>query len=41
MNTTLEITLLIAALVKPHEAHHLAHPWLDQVLAGEHNSFTL
>jgi predicted nucleic acid-binding protein len=36
MRFLFDTSTLIAALLKPHEAHHLAHPWLDQVLAGAH-----
>lgn len=36
MKLIFDTSTLIAALLKPHEAHHVAHPWLDQVLAGEH-----
>ncbi|MCL4858785.1 MAG: PIN domain-containing protein [Caldilineaceae bacterium] len=34
MRLLFDTSTLIAALLKPHEAHGLAHPWLDQVLAG-------
>jgi len=36
MRLLFDTSTLIAALLKPHEAHSLAHPWLDQVLAGVH-----
>jgi len=36
MRLLFDTSTVIAALLKPHEAHHLAHPWLDQVLAGMH-----
>jgi predicted nucleic acid-binding protein len=34
MRLLFDTSTLIAGLLRPHEAHHLAHPWLDQVLAG-------
>lgn len=34
MRLLFDTSMLIAALLKPHEGHGLAHPWLDQVLAG-------
>jgi len=36
MRLLFDTSTLIAALLKPHDAHGLAHPWLDQVLAGVH-----
>ncbi|MFN8491878.1 MAG: PIN domain-containing protein [Caldilineaceae bacterium] len=36
MRLLFDTSTLIAALLKPHEAHPFAHPWLDQVLAGVH-----
>jgi len=36
MRLLFDTSTLIAALLKPHDAHSLAHPWLDQVLAGVH-----
>ena len=35
MKLLFDTSTLIAALLNAHEAHALAHPWLDQVLAGE------
>ncbi len=37
MRLVFDTSTLIAALLKPHEAHHLAHPWLDQVYQSEQN----
>ncbi len=34
MRLLFDTSTLIAALLRPHDVHHLAHPWLDQVLAG-------
>lgn len=36
MRVMFDTSTLIAALLKPHDAHHLALPWLEQVLVGEH-----
>lgn len=36
MRLLFDTSTLVAALLKPHEAHSLAHSWLDQVLAGVH-----
>jgi predicted nucleic acid-binding protein len=34
MRLLFDTSTLIVALLKPHEAHGLAHPWLDQILTG-------
>lgn len=36
MRLLFDTSTVIAALLRPHEAHYLAHPWLDQVLTGAH-----
>lgn len=35
MRVLLDTSTLIAALLKSHEAHALAHVWLEGVITGE------
>ena len=37
MKILFDTSTLIAALLQQHDAHQLAHPWLDQVLTGAHH----